>query len=107
MYVGNETGNPMAPGPQGPPPMYPPPPVNYQQAPYPPQQGMAYGPTGYGQPVAQSQPNTVIIKEKVENSSGVAEGCCAGCCAACLAILCCCCMAAAASPGPRHHRGRR
>ena len=46
----------------------------------------------------------IIIKEKVDNKSGVAEGCCAGCCAACLAILCCCCMAAAASPGPRRYR---
>ena len=91
----NDSGAPMGPA-AGMTPMYP---QGYPQN---------MGP-GYAQPVvitAPTQPNTVIIKEKPKDDSGVAEGCCAGMCAACLACLCCCCMAAAASPSHHHHRGR-
>ena len=104
MYVNtagyNDTRTPVY---QGPPPMIPQP-VAYQQGPGPYGPPPPYPPLAYGQPVAPAQPTTVIVKERVNKSSGAAEGCCAGCLAACAAILCCCCMAAAATPGPRHHR---
>ena len=90
-YYNNQSGYPMAPG--------------YGQPP-PPQYGAYPG----GPVPIQSQPGTVVIQEKVKDSSGdaAAAGCCAGCCAACMAILCCCCMAAAASGGSGgHRRGRR
>ena len=84
----NQSGAPFTPvGGMGP--MYP---QGYPQG-YPQQQPMVMG---YSQPVIITQPtapNTVIVKQKVKDDSGVAEGCCAGFCVGCLALLCCCCMA--------------
>ena len=77
------------------------------------QPGYAVAP-GYGQPPpayypngvpVQTQPNQVIIQEKVKDS-GVGEAAAAGCCGACLAILCCCCLAAAGGGGHHCHRHR-
>ena len=87
-YYNNQSGYPMAPGYGQPPPQY---------GAYP------------GGPVPiQSQPGTVVVQEKVKDSSGdaAAAGCCAGCCAACMAILCCCCMALAVSDGKGGKGGR-
>ena len=59
----------------------------------------------YGGPVpVQSQPNTVVVKETVKDTSA-GDAAAAGCCGACLAILCCCCLAAAGSGGHHYHRG--
>ena len=78
-------------------------------------QGQGYYGNPYGQPPpvvvygqgpvpVQTQPQTVIIREK-GNSTSTGEAAAAGCCAACLAVLCCCCLAAAAGGGG-HRRGR-
>ena len=69
---------------------------------------------GYGQPPpqyvapvpVQTQPQTVVVQERVRGSSA-GDAAAAGCCGACLAMLCCCCLAAAAgSGGGRHHHRR-
>ena len=90
-YYNNQTNYPMGPGYGQPPP--------------------AYGAYPGGPIPTQNQPGTVVIQEKVKDSSGdaAAAGCCAGCCAACMACLCCCCVAALADDGKGGHRrhGRR
>ena len=69
----------------------------------------------YGQPQpmyypnqvpVQTQPNQVIIREKVKETDA-GDAAAAGCCGACMAILCCCCLAAAAGSGGHHHHYHR
>ncbi len=64
----------------------------------------AYG--AYATPVpVQTQPQTVVVQERVKDTSA-GDAAAAGCCGACLAILCCCCLAAAGSGGGHHHHRR-